>query len=492
MSTPGDRPTSPLAAAARGSVYGLGAALATWLLAGVRLVLLARLLPPETFGLATQSLVLVGTAAQLLSPGLNEAFLRRRDAGETEFVTYRRLKLGIELAALLLLALLVVPAVALLPALALSSAVLWGFLGAEALRSLSAPGTLRLGRDLDFAKLRTADVAASAAMTVVAPTLAALGAGVWALVAEPAAGHLARLALQRAWREKPEERSPFDRGFARQLLAEGRTVWGITLVGQLVDRFDDFWTGRTLGAAALGQYSRAFDVATYPRRLLVQPALAVLLPVAARLQSERAELARAFRTALTVLARAGLAFALPLAVAADELVPALLGDRWRPMVVPLRLLLLYFVVDAPARVAAELLIGVGAGRRVLAVRLATLALAVPAVLLGARSGLAGVAAAVSLVAFVSAVALLATAKRASDVSYRRVWGPPALSAALALGAALLLPAAVPGGAWTRAVLALAIYVTLLVLGEGREYLDGARSLRDAFRRPAEGGGGALG
>ena len=63
----------------------------------------------------------------------------------------------------------------------------------------------------------------------------------------------------RTWVPNPR----FDRAQARWLADYGRPTWGAGILGQLLDRFDDFWVGTFLGGTALGYYSRAWDFARY-------------------------------------------------------------------------------------------------------------------------------------------------------------------------------------------------------------------------------------
>lgn len=475
--------------AVQGSLYGIGAALLTWTLAGMRLVLLARLLPPQVFGTATQSLILVGAAVQLLSPGLNEAILQRPHVGPVELATYRRLKWTLDLFVLFGLALLVHLAPVALGSLGLSAVVLWGYLGVEALRALQAPATIVRMRALDYRRLRAADVAASAAMTVVAPGLAFLGWGVWALVAEPAAAQLARIAvLGRASSETPQRL--FDQTVAADLLRFGRKVWATTNLGYLLDHFGSFWTGRSLGSTALGHYSRGFEVATLPRRIGVQPALGMLLPLASGLQSDRPTLGRAFRVTLSILVRLNLAFALPLAIAADDLVPWVLGEVWRPIVPVLRVLLLYLLVDPLARIAASLLIAVGEPGVVVRTRGIQAALLVPAVIVGADHGILGVAIATTAITVGGAVALLVRTCLTLGATLAGVWLWPTVAVGLASLTAQLAWAGEPGSdpAWNalaRAGVALVVFAALLWWRERSSAYDAAKRILVTLRAERE-------
>jgi len=267
--------TSIATRAVQGSFYSIAASAVTLSLGFLRAVLLARLLLPEHFGVVALALFYVGLAAQLRALGLDRALVHRQDTDGTVLGTYFTLRVSTLLASLVLVAAALPLLSRIYPAMPLLSRVVLALSSVELLKGLSAIQETLLSKALAFRALALTNVVGAATMTIVAPLLAWLGWGAWALVAEQACGILARFVMTwivfRCWRPRPR----WDSGVARWFWAYGRPTWGATNLGFLVDHLDDFWIGTFLGKTPLGYYSRAYEFARYPRRVIANPLTSV-------------------------------------------------------------------------------------------------------------------------------------------------------------------------------------------------------------------------
>lgn len=172
---------------------------------------------------------------------------------------------------------------------------------------------------------------------LVAITLAELGYGGWALVW----GQLAQIALQSAlnihfagYRLK----LAFNLASLRQMLRFGFGI-SLTQIGNyLALNLDYLVVGRTLGAAALGQYSRAYLLLAQPANLVGNMADKVLFPALANVQREPERLGRAFNTTIGLSALTQIPLSVLLIVAGPEVIFALMGPQWGEAVVPFQIL----------------------------------------------------------------------------------------------------------------------------------------------------------
>ncbi len=212
------------------------------------------------------------------------------------------------------------------------------------LANLSQVQETLIRKNLAFSQLAVTDVAASVTMTVVAPLLAWLGWGVWALVAEQMSGIGMRFLLTwgpfRQW--KPG--LGWDRKTARWFWEYGKPTWVASNLSYLLDRFDDFWIGTALGKVPLGLYSRAYEFAHYPRRVLANPLVTVFTPVFARLQDDRLRLSQAFFRSAYIILRSGFLVAGAFGLVMPEFIHYVIGDQWQPMLWTFRLMLVYTVL----------------------------------------------------------------------------------------------------------------------------------------------------
>jgi O-antigen/teichoic acid export membrane protein len=468
------------ARAIRGSMYGIAGAAVTLVLGFTRSVLLARLLLPEHFGVVTLALFYVALVAQLRAFGLDQALIHRRDADETVRRTYFTLRLTTGALSAVVMAASAPLLGRFYPAMPLLSWVVLALAGADVLRVLSSVQETMLSKHLAFAQLAAIDVAASVAMTVVAPLLAWAGWGVWALVAEQASGLAARAVMAwlvfRSW----SPRWGWDRPTARWFWEYGKPTWGTNNLSFLATRFDDFWVGTMLGGVRLGFYSRAYAFAHYPRRVVVNPLVDVLTPVFAHLQADRVRLSQAFYRATYVILRAGFLVTGVFALVMPEFIHVVIGDQWRPMLFTFRLMLIYTLLDALYVNAMNLLFAVGRPRdaqRTVAVR--TLVF-LPGVMLGAYLwDIDGVALAVDAMAVASGVILCRYLWEVVDFSLFRLAFWPTLAVCVAwMGGMLLEEAWIGQGPWVTAAGKTAAFSTLylsVILAAEREHaMQGVR------------------
>lgn len=470
-----------------GSAYSIAGSLLTWAMGATRLVLLTRFLLPADVGVAAQAMLFVGLAVRMQTMGLHDAFLQHRAPDEGLQRTYFTLRLLLLAAALAILLLITPWLVAFYPDMRGLSALIAAFAAVEALRLFPAVQSSFIARNLGFRRLAAADVAASAAMAIVAPTLAWLGYGPWALVGEAASGVVARLLVTWHWWPK----LGWNTEAAAHFWRFGKALWSNSTLLYLLDNIDDFWVGLTLGRDPLGLYARAYEFAGYPRRVVAAPLLDIFVPTYARLQDDPQRLARAFFRATSLMVRSGFLFALLFISSAPHLI-ALINPAWLPMVPTLQLMLIYTLLDPLQAGAANLLIATGEPQRVSRARLAQALFFVPMLLLGARlGGINGVALALNGMAALGAWLLFRAVRGRIRYSSRALWWWPTV-AAVASGAALgALPLAWPtsnDGAMLAAkwVVGTLIYVGILWATEREALMRGGQMIWTLMRGRRDG------
>ncbi len=431
--------------ALRGSVYTVGASLVTLTLGFLRSVLLARLLLPEHFGLVTLALFYIGLAAQLRGLGLDMALIHRQDADESFRRTYFSLRLGLDLLAfggLLALTPLLQRVYSQMPDL---SAVLVVLIFTTFLANLSQVQETLIRKNLAFSQLAATDIAASVTMTFVAPFLAWRGWGVWALVAEQLSGIGVRFLLTwgpfRQW--KPG--LSWDRQTIRWFWEYGKPTWVASNLGYLLDRFDDFWIGTALGKVPLGLYSRAYEFAHYPRRVLANPLVTVFTPIFARLQDDRLRLSQAFFRSAYIILRSGFLVAGAFGLVMPEFIHYVIGDQWQPMLWTFRLMLIYTVLDPFLMLVSNLMLAIGRPRDLQNANIAQGLFFIPAVVLGAWLwGINGVALAADGMLLLGALWLYRPLRQTVDFSAARLMGWSVLALVIAWGGGFLVEAFAQG------------------------------------------------
>lgn len=474
--------------ALKGSAYSVAASLITLIAGFTRSILLARWVAPEHFGVVALGLFYVNLASRLRAFDFGRALIHRQDNSNHVLGTYFTLTAGTLVLSLAIL----VSAIPILriayPSIPMLGNVVLVLAGVELVKGFSYIQEAVLSRDLAFRDLARVDVAASIVMFVVAPWLAWRGWGIWALVAEQASGFLTRFAMSwlvfRQWRPRPA----WHRETARWFWAYGRPAWSAANLGYLLDRFDDFWIGTTLGDTPLGFYSRAYEFAHYPRRVIANPLVGVFTPVFARLQADRKRLSQAFCRVAHVVVRSGFLVSGAFALVIPEFIELVIGTQWRPMLLTFRLMLIYTMLDALILINDALLLAVGRPQRLQRARIVQMLFFIPAVILGTRLwGINGVALAADGMLVIGAYVLYTSTREVVDFSLLRLGVWPMLALVVALGIGFYVESQwLQPSPWLSAIGKLVafsvLYTGMLVLVERDDYLNGLKWVLNRIRQ----------
>jgi O-antigen/teichoic acid export membrane protein len=472
------------AVAIRGTAYSYGASLITWTSGTARLLLLMRLLRPDDFGVAAQALIFLGLAMQLRGLGIDQAFIQDHKTDRNSTSTFFTMKVGLLVVSLGLL-LAVMPLIGgWYPDMPLLGSVLLAFAAVEPVRALNDIRGNIIRKQLGFRRLALADIVGSIAATVAAPFAAWYGWGVWSLVVERASGSLARALVVWTAPSVQRTRLGWDKTLARQYLTFGLSIWIGRNLAYIINRFDDFWIGRVLGQTALGLYSRAYTLASYPRQVVAAPILTVFLPTYARLQDDQLRLSRAFFRATSLMVRLSGWVSLVLVLAAPELIELGPGPQWLPALRAFQLMIVYVVLTPLNMGAINLLISTGNPDIIIRIRAVQAVVFIPAVVGFAAlfADIIGVALAADLVAFCGTLLFFYQVRRIVDFSPHALWTWPVFSMLITGGVTLVLEAAwVIDSIWlslfAKIALITSMYLGLLWLTERNQLYTGLQMIR---------------
>jgi O-antigen/teichoic acid export membrane protein len=289
-------------------------------------VLLARLLTPSEYGIAGMVLVVISFEPLLASSGLAAALIQRPVITELDKSTVFWTN-----AAFGLLACLIGVAVSPLVADFYGNAEVEPLFAAVSVvflvSSLSSVQANLLIREMNFRSLELRTMAATVVGAAAAISLAASGAGAWALIAQQLAVYTVSLMLLTGfthWRP----RLMFSRASLRELRGFGGNASGTILMNQLTYNTDNVLIGRVLGASALGLYTFGYSLIMLPVTRIASPLVQVLYPVFARIQHDGPRLASLWLRSLRMMAAITLPSMLGLIVVAPEAIDVVFGRRW--------------------------------------------------------------------------------------------------------------------------------------------------------------------
>jgi O-antigen/teichoic acid export membrane protein len=458
----------------------------------VLLVVLARLLLPEDYGMFGMVMVLIGFVGLLVEPVLGAALVQRTTVTETQASSVFWLKLGFGLG----LALLFAGAAPLVAAFFRLDALAPLSLALSATFVFSALGIVPralLQRRLALRRLAAIDLAAWLVAGVGAVLLALHGFGVWSLVFQSlAAGMLTALLLLISARWLP--RLVFSMPELRGLLGFGANVLGANALNYWTRNASTLVLGQFVGAHGLGVFTRASNFVTIPVTQAQVVFGKVVFPSLAACQDNPLLARRVYLRATAMIALLVFPLLTGLLVTAVPLVATLFGPNWVAVAPVLQVLCVAGMVQVVCAPAAWIYTSQGQTSTMLRWGMLQMGVMVPAVLLGALVGSVGsVAWAFALAHMVLAVPCIRMAGRFIGVSVadvgRATGGAFACAAVMGclvwtLGA--LLPAAWPPASVTAAsVLVGAAAYGMLVAALGLAAFRDLRGLLFGGRRSGE-------
>lgn len=368
-------------------------------------IFLLRLLDPEDFGTVALAMIIFNTANLFTDLGMRPAVVQsKEDINQVAYIAFIIVNLmsllfyaGVFVFAEQIAVLLggdasLVPIMRLLGLIVVIDA--WWII----------PESL-LKRDLSFKKLSVTKVPGEIVSGIVAITLAFLGYGVYSLVYGALAAELVRAII--IWYLQPSyswlRPKRIDWGIARNLLRFGFPAMSSGIARYFSQHWDDWVVGRQLGTAALGFYSRAYDMTSRITFMFGNVLFGnVLMPSYAKVQDDPKRLERGYLKSTSLVLLTMVPMALGLLVLAHTIVLVLFGEKWLPMVVAWQIFSLYALTRPISANSSPLFMAVGKPGYNLQAVIVILVVMVPLLfLLIGPYGIAGVAVAVSVAHLVS-------------------------------------------------------------------------------------------
>lgn len=288
-------------------------------------VILARMLVPEDFGLVASVGPIIAFVGLFQNLGLQQAIIQRPAIGRQQLnqVFWISALAGFCCTAGI---------AALSPAVSVfyGDARMTGITLAAALPlllgSLAALPLALMNRNLRFGQLAVNDVATSAAGPVAAIAAAYAGLGYWSLVIGPAVG--AAVTLLGAWLATGWTPGRPDLKVEREILSFGANLTGFNLVNFFSRNLDNILIGKFSGPVELGYYDRAYKLLLFPLQNINQPLSRLMVPLLSRIQDDKPRFRDLYLRTNWLLAFITVPGIAALTIAAEPVVGILFGERW--------------------------------------------------------------------------------------------------------------------------------------------------------------------
>ncbi|HKE17207.1 MAG TPA: lipopolysaccharide biosynthesis protein [Kofleriaceae bacterium] len=300
------------------------------------LAVLGRLLSPSEFGQVAAGLTVIGLALALKTVGIGLALVQRRDV-ERAHVEAAFAFSVLFAAALSAATFAAAPLISSLYHIPEATPIVQALSLMFLVRGVASTSAFMLQRDMNFRALATIDLAGYIAGSAASIVLAFAGAGAWSLVV----GYLVEATLGSAallYARPPPVTLRLRWAPLRDLLGFGTGQTAAGIANYFANTGDYIVVGRFLDAAALGFYTRAYELIRYPSLVFNNIFGTVLFSSFSKLQDDPDRLGLALRRVLFLNAVLLLPASAGLIVLAPEAIRLLMGPGWERAVVPFQIM----------------------------------------------------------------------------------------------------------------------------------------------------------
>lgn len=373
---------------AKGAVWTISTRIGVRLLGIVSMVVLARLLVPDDFGLVGLANMVVGILAVLTALGFDVVLIQNQQAERAHYDTVWTLTV-IRNAAIAVFVVVFAPAVAAFfeePRLA--EVLYWLALG-TLIAGFGSVATVNFRKDLTFHKDFIFMVGAKLGMVMVSLPLAFLWRDYRALIAGTLAATVVSLLLGYAM-------APYRPRFTlqrwREIMDFSKWLLLNNVIGFVYRSGDGLVIGKMIGTQALGLYSMANEIASLASAELLAPIRRALLPGYSKISDDPDALAKSFTNVFAL----ALLFVAPMAagigLVADPLVRLALGDKWLEAIPLIQVLAVHGLISVLMAGSGPIYLAVGKPHLRTLVTTAGLVCLLPALYLGiSQAGIVGAA-----------------------------------------------------------------------------------------------------
>lgn len=391
---------------------------------------LARLLPPEAFGLVAYAGVLFTLGQVLANQGFALAIVQRERLDPEHIDTAFWTGLCLSLALTGLFFVLAEPIATLAREPELAPLLPWLSLGLP-LGALSAVHQALLQRELRYRPLALRALLAATAGGLSGIAAALSGFGVWSLVIQQLVnGSIGVLVLWTSSDWRPGLR--VSRTHFRDLFHFGINIVGSNLARFVANRSDRLLIGYLLGPAELGIYVIAFRTIQTLTDVVNGAGRQVAMPVFSRMQGDKDRVRRALYSATRITSLISFPAFAGIAALAPVLVPALFGSQWDASIPIMRILAFLGIIQS-LQYNGAVMIAMGKPTWALMESVGGALLTVAGVLIAARWGIAAVAVVVALRGYLLHPCTVVAIRSLIQVRFRELLGgyvAPALGTAV--------------------------------------------------------------
>lgn len=301
------------------------------------LIILARLLSPEDFGLVGVALIVISFSNIFYELGIGSAIVQRANLEKRHVWVGYTLSLitSVVLSAIVWFS---IPLIVSFFRMERLSLILKVMIFIFPVNSLSVVSASLLQKEFKFRTLALVEVISYiVGFGICGIVLATIKFGVWALVCANLCQSVVK-AIMLLILERHFLKIFFDLKACKELLQFGIGFSIAEIANFFAGQGDNIITGKVLGAQALGIYGRAYQFMVIPATLFGSVIDKVLFPVMSKIQDKPQQLTQAYQYGLKIIALLTLPLSVVVFILAPEFIFTVLGQKWGAAIIPLQIL----------------------------------------------------------------------------------------------------------------------------------------------------------
>ncbi len=357
----------------------------------ISVVILARLLTPEDYGLVAMVTSVTGFIGVFNSMGLSSATIQKHDITNEQISALFWINTGIG-AFLMMITVGLAPLIAWFYGKSQLTLIAIAISLNSILNGLGTQHKALMTKQMLFGRLEIINISALIVGIIVSVGMGFAGWGYWALVA----GGLVTSAWTTVslWVAYPFRPSFFRKSSGiRQLIRFGANVAGFDLVMYLHRNVDNILIGKFWGSEQLGLYNKAYELMMLPIRNIRWPLNSVAFPAMSKLQSDAILFRSYFIKYCSVVAFLSMPIIAFLFICSENIIRLVLGVRWLGSVELFSILAIAGFIQPVVSLRQTVIMASGQGQRLFWLGIMEAAVVVASFICGLPWGAKGVAAA---------------------------------------------------------------------------------------------------
>ena len=340
-----------------GSIWVFLISISGKLLSFVRLLIVARMLAPQEFGLMGIALLTIASIECFSQLGFQEALIQKKGKIKSYLNSAWTFSI-LRGSAVFIILYLIAPSIAIFFNTPTSIPII-RVIGLSILfKSFTNIAVVYFRKELEFNKQYVYQLSGALMDFVVTIIAALILKNVWALILGLLAGDMTRCFVSYFIHSyKPRITKNFKR--ALSLFGFSKWVIGANILIFLLNQGDDMFVGKFLSVAALGFYQLAYKISNLPATNITHVISKVSFPTYSKLQNNLPKLKKSFLLILQFTTFLSIPLAGIIIVFAPDFIKIFLGQKWMPMLISMQILAIWGAIRSIGATSGGLFYGAG-------------------------------------------------------------------------------------------------------------------------------------